>query len=228
MIGTRFYRGPINGLDSVLPGANSERALTESWRAREPLTPAKGFAGVRHHRLNVSATRCTTHKLSKKGRGRPASLHLAGSLVGLPHARLACHCEAKCCVSLPAHCKECAPCKARKHECSECCVSLPAHSKECVPPSSLSGAKLLQWLTRSAACTQWSRSWVNSWTPSKKPWTRLATHSPRCGRMASTRWMRQRTLPSLCLRPSVMTSMVGRWQAPRSRSRWSSRLPRRV
>ena len=46
MIGTRFYRGPINGLDSVLPGANSERALTESWRAREPLTPAKGFAGV--------------------------------------------------------------------------------------------------------------------------------------------------------------------------------------
>ena len=109
MIGTRFYRGPINGLDSVLPGANSERALTESWWAREPLTPAKGFAGVRHHRLNVSATRCTTHKLSKKGRGRPASLHLAGSLVGLPHARLACHCEAKCCVSLPAHSKVCAP-----------------------------------------------------------------------------------------------------------------------
>jgi len=195
MIGTRFYRGPIKGLDSVLPGANSERALTESWRAREPLTPAKGFAGVRHHRLNVSATRCTTHKLSKKGRGRPASLHLAGSLVGLPHARLACHCEAKCCVSLPAHCKECAPCKARKHECSECCVSLPAHSKECAPLL-LVGCAVVAMADKISG---------------------VHAVVEKLGQQLDAL---QKTMDKA--RDTLSE------QAPRSRSRWSSRLPRRV
>jgi hypothetical protein len=71
MIGTRFYRGPINGLDSVLPGANSERALTESWRAREPLTPAKG--GVRWCKAPPPKRQCNPlhyAQVIKEGKGQ--------------------------------------------------------------------------------------------------------------------------------------------------------------